>query len=187
MIGLKTGKIVSYASRSKTCRKCSYARRTGKKIKHDCRLNHSGSAKSMEPDMAVELFTRNKLFEKANVFGAVMVMDDDSTAKANVEKASEHEIIKWSDKNHTVKNFRKGLYNLKLDENLLTYFSNKFSTAIEINKNNEEGLKASLSCLVPHAFGDHSKCTFHDVTKNYIYIRIFHMESHLKIVQQEFL
>ena len=57
-MGLKTGKVLSYATRCKACRICESSKKSGKVAKtHDCRKNHVGSSKSMERDVAVELWT----------------------------------------------------------------------------------------------------------------------------------
>ena len=56
-MGLKTGKVLAYTTRCKLCRICSYASREGKQVKqHDCRKNHNGSSKAMEPSVACELW-----------------------------------------------------------------------------------------------------------------------------------
>lgn len=48
MIGHKTGKIVGYGVRCKSCRVCSYAKgRTKIPNKHDCIINFTGSSKAM--------------------------------------------------------------------------------------------------------------------------------------------
>jgi len=54
VMGAHTGQVLDYGVRSKTCRTCA----TGKKKSHDCRKNHTGSSKSMEPDVAVDLYQR---------------------------------------------------------------------------------------------------------------------------------
>lgn len=50
---------MSYTVRSKNCRKCAAGQ---SKSLHNCRSNYDGSSKSMEPDMALELFTENPLW-----------------------------------------------------------------------------------------------------------------------------
>ena len=53
MIGIKSGKVIGYSTRNKRCAVCEAASRAGQaKVRsHDCRLNWSGSSKTMEPDM----------------------------------------------------------------------------------------------------------------------------------------
>ena len=56
-MGLVTGIVLSYASRCKTCRVCDPSKRSGKTAKnHDCRKNHASFSKSMERDVAFELW-----------------------------------------------------------------------------------------------------------------------------------
>ena len=50
-MGLGTGKVLAYATRCKYCRICQNAKKKGKSPQqHDCRKNHTGSSKAMEPD-----------------------------------------------------------------------------------------------------------------------------------------
>ncbi|KAJ7389773.1 hypothetical protein OS493_029195 [Desmophyllum pertusum] len=53
-VGLKTGNILNYATRS-ICKEA--INRNKKPVAHDCRKNHQGSSKSMEANVAVQLFT----------------------------------------------------------------------------------------------------------------------------------
>ena len=41
---------------------------------------------------------------------------------------------------------------------MISYFAKCFSYAITQNAGNSDALKASLNCIVPHAFGDHHLC-----------------------------
>jgi hypothetical protein len=52
MIGDKSGKCINYCVKSTDCRKCLF---TDDPIDHDCRKNFSGSAKSMESAIVVDL------------------------------------------------------------------------------------------------------------------------------------
>ncbi|XP_066016702.1 uncharacterized protein [Pocillopora verrucosa] len=62
MVGLKTGKVICYVSRSKRCATCETASRQSKKPRiHDCRLNWEGSSKAMEADVCVDLVKRCSL------------------------------------------------------------------------------------------------------------------------------
>lgn len=58
LIGLYTGRILDYATRSRKCRMCDIGRQ---RDDHDCRLNFTGSAKAMEPSAAVEITTRSSI------------------------------------------------------------------------------------------------------------------------------
>jgi len=70
VMGVQTGKVVYYQTRSKTCRTCA----SGKNKKNDCRKNHTGSSKSMEPDVAVE----------NNVKYNIYTEDDDARTQAHI-------------------------------------------------------------------------------------------------------
>ena len=60
VMGLETGKVMDFTTRTKACRICHNAEKVGKKAKvHDCRINHFASSKAMEPLAAVDLFTRS--------------------------------------------------------------------------------------------------------------------------------
>ncbi|KAJ8684807.1 hypothetical protein QAD02_020600 [Eretmocerus hayati] len=99
-VGLFSGEVISYSVKTKDCKKCSLGHpKTG----HDCRQNHTGSAKYMEAAMAVELIAKNELLERENVEAGVMVMDDDSSVTAAVRRVADGPIERWSDFNHTHK------------------------------------------------------------------------------------
>ena len=56
MIGLRSGKVIAYGTRTKRCAVCEAATRDGSTPRlHDCRLNWSGSSKAMEPDVGAQL------------------------------------------------------------------------------------------------------------------------------------
>ena len=58
VMGLVTGKVLSYSTRCKSCRVCDSSNRSGTAVKnHDCSKNHTGSSKSMERDVACELWS----------------------------------------------------------------------------------------------------------------------------------
>ncbi|KAJ8671439.1 hypothetical protein QAD02_002698 [Eretmocerus hayati] len=154
-IGLHSGKILSYSVRTKDCRKCSLGH---PKSDHDCRKNHTGSAKSMEAAMAVDLFTKNELFDQENVEIAVMVMDDDSSSTAAVNRVADGPIEKWSDFNHTYNKLTSALYKMNVSAKVREYLSKNFRIAVKKNKGNPSEVQASLTSVVPHAYGDHSLC-----------------------------
>ena len=84
VLGLTTGQVLDFATKTKTCRICKNAMKAGKKANvHDCRLNHSASSKAMEPQAAFDLFTRSL---KSNVKLSVYTADDDSTTAAHIKQ-----------------------------------------------------------------------------------------------------
>ena len=74
-----SGKIFDYATKGKKCGTCEYAERskTNPKI-HDCRKNHNGSSKSMEPLSAVKLF---KSAPNHGIKYSTYTGDEDSTTE----------------------------------------------------------------------------------------------------------
>lgn len=143
-MGYHTGKIISYTTRSKECRRCNAG---WLKKNHDCRKNFSGTSKAMEPDMAVELAVHNELFTKHNVFCARLVADDDSTTIDNLRRNCKHNVLKLSDKNHACKNFKKALYGLKLNKDLIEYLYNSFLVNLNHYKGDVAGLKVALTAI----------------------------------------
>ena len=56
MIRVKTGKVLEYAYRNKSCKVCEYHENRKETVPdHDCFRNWKGTSKVMEPDMAVEM------------------------------------------------------------------------------------------------------------------------------------
>ncbi|CAC5378289.1 unnamed protein product [Mytilus coruscus] len=87
VIGTETGKILNYAVRIKSCRVCSLAEKSkSSPPAHECHMNWSGSAKSMEADMVTEMV---KDVGKKGVSVSSIVGDEDSTTiarlRANVD------------------------------------------------------------------------------------------------------
>nr|XP_034316705.1 uncharacterized protein LOC117686129 [Crassostrea gigas] len=77
MIGSQTGKIVGYSVRNKFCRQCDNAtERNQLPPPHNCKRNWTGSSKSMEPDMVVDLIGQ-AVQKGVQIEG--LVADDDTT------------------------------------------------------------------------------------------------------------
>ncbi|CAB0028036.1 unnamed protein product [Trichogramma brassicae] len=85
LVGYYSGKVLSYAVRSKKCRLCQLGH---SKEDHNCRMNHTGSAKSMEQNMAVELFTKYDKLKKQNFEMNVIIGDDDMPPISNAAMSS---------------------------------------------------------------------------------------------------
>ena len=101
-VGVKTGKIISYATRSKRCATCRSAeQRQQEAPSHDCRKNFSKSSKAMEADDITQIA---KDLQDTGVKIAVMVDDDDSSAIKKLRDEFGSDIDKRSDLNHE-KNF----------------------------------------------------------------------------------
>ena len=76
---------------------------------HDCRLNHSASSKAMEPQAAIDLFTRSL---KSNVELLVYTGDDGSTTAAHIKQKVPYPVEKCTDIVHAKRSLSTRLYNL---------------------------------------------------------------------------
>ena len=163
MVGLRSGKVLAYSTRNKRCAVCQSAQRSGREVRaHDCRCNWSGSSKAMEPDVAVEL-ANNAGKHGAQI--SILVGDDDSSTIKKVRESVQHDVDKWSDTVHAKRSMASSLYSLQakhkgvLSNKVIDYLLKCFGYALKQNKDNVEGLKASLKSIVPHAFGHHENCS----------------------------
>ena len=94
--------------------------------------------------------------------------DDDSTTLADINSKVPYNIEKYSDVIHTKRSMTTRLFNLKdhfknpncsiLSSKVINYFLKCFSYAISQNIGDPQNLRASLNCIVPHAFGNHMLC-----------------------------
>ncbi|CAC5408712.1 unnamed protein product [Mytilus coruscus] len=95
MIGTRTGMILDYSLRSRTCRICVTARRMNKIPKvHVCRKNYSGSSKAMESDMFVQMVADART-KGTNIM--TIVGDEDATTIARLRTKVDKSIKKLSD------------------------------------------------------------------------------------------
>ena len=163
MIGLRSGKVIAYGTRTKRCAVCEAATRDGSTPRlHDCRLNWSGSSKAMEPDVKAQLAKTCAVKYGAEV--AILVGDDDSATIKKVRENVTHTVEKWSDIVHAKRSFVNNLYTLQpqhkghLSSKVIDYLQKCFGYALKQNKDNVEGVKRSLKAIVPHAFGKHNDC-----------------------------
>ncbi|XP_077264363.1 uncharacterized protein LOC143898641 isoform X1 [Temnothorax americanus] len=155
VFGHYSGLCIGFATQNKNCRYCSI----GSKTDHDCRRNFEGSSKAMEPDMAVEIFTKNKQFDAENVYLKTLIGDEDSCTIASVRRELGRQVIKWTDLNHATKKLAKFLYPLKkMSSTTVEYFRYVFRCVLQTNKKKVEATKESILNIVPHAFGNHEKC-----------------------------
>ena len=165
-MGLKTGKVLAYATRSKLRRTCSYASREGKQVKQqDCRKNHNGSSKAMEPSVACEL---GNGASKQHARFSTYVGDDDTTTLSHLTENVPHDVEKWSDIVHAKQSLTMRLYSLSyrckyqnssvLSQKAINYSAKCFSYCIAQNSD-PESLKKALKCVIPRAFGNQQQCS----------------------------
>ena len=161
-MGLTTGKVGSYSTTCKTCRVCSHNELTGKEKKHDCRKNHGGSSKSIERDVACELWSKAP---QSGVKFSIYVGDDDSTTLADIKNKVPYGVQKWSGIVHTKRSLNSRLCKLRdhfkgsncsvLTPKVINYLTKCFSYCINQNVGDSNSPKKGLKNIVPHAFGDH--------------------------------
>lgn len=130
---------------------------------HDCRRNHKGSAKSMEPASAVNLLVNSTTFKEGKVRVDVLVGDEDASTICHVQQAANHNVEKWIDTNHTVKKFSNKLYTAAkkhkfLNASVIKYLKRCFVYCIAQNIGNSDGLKSALRNIAKHTFGQHDIC-----------------------------
>ena len=167
IMGSKTKKVLDYSCANKLCRICESARSKGKEpAHHDCRQNHKGSSKSMEPEVGVRLF---KDAPNHGVKYSVFIGDDDSSTIAKIHEEVAYSVEKWSDSTHATRTLVSHLHKIRseksnspgesvLSQKVIDYFQKCFSYCLNQNKGDPEKMRTSLNALVPHAFGDHKKC-----------------------------
>ena len=100
----------------KKCRTCDAAHRVGKvPRKHSCRKNWTGSAKAMEPAMAVDMLKRAKTPGEIGT----LVMDWDSTTVLRIQNEVNAHIKKKTDENHVKKGVISHIYTLSSTHKIL--------------------------------------------------------------------
>ncbi|XP_044579252.1 uncharacterized protein LOC123261620 [Cotesia glomerata] len=113
----------------------------------------------MEADIAVQILTQNKTFVEENVEIKTLIGDEDSCTIANLRRASDHAIDKWTDINHATRKISKLLYAVKkIPKAAIEYLIYCFNSALRGNDGNVELTKAAILNIVPHAFGEHDAC-----------------------------
>ena len=166
VIGSFTGKILDFDTRCKLCRICDSAAKKGQKPRtHDCRKNHCGSSKSMEPNVAVDLFQRAT---KSKIKYHVYTGDDDTTTQSHIREKVPYDVEKQSDVIHTKRSLLSKLYKLKSQEKfpgcsslsvkVISYLGKCFGYCVAQNKDKPDLLQAAIKNIVPHSFGKHDNC-----------------------------
>ena len=94
-----------------------------------------------------------------------MVGDDDSTTIRWLNDVV-GDMAKHSDNGHCKRGLGSKLYELKksrpscqqLSATVIAYIQKMFSYVLQGNANDPAALRSTLLAIVPHAFGDHTKC-----------------------------
>lgn len=100
LIGSQSGLLLDFETCNRKCKKCDCKSPDPDHVSQ-CRKNFYGSAKVMEPNLATKLVVQSKILKEQNVDVGVLVRDDDSSTIAACISASDHDILKQSDSNHT--------------------------------------------------------------------------------------
>ena len=111
-MGSFTGKILDFDTRCTLCKICDNATQSSKKPRpDDCRKNHSGSSKSMEPVVALDLFQTAPL---SNIKYHVYTGDDDTTTQSHIREKVSYDVEKQSHVIHAKWSLLSKLYTLKI-------------------------------------------------------------------------
>ena len=111
-MGSKTKQVINFASANTFCRICDNAKSKGTQpTKHDCRLNHKGSSKSMEPQVGVKLFSEAP---NDGVKYSVFIGDDDSSTIAKIREEVDYNVEKWSDTTHATRTLVSHLHKISV-------------------------------------------------------------------------
>ena len=80
VMGTLTGKVLDFTTRNKVCITCQSAKKFGcDSSPHDRLLNHTSFSKSMEPESAVELFSRAPVLGENPAKYSIFIGDDNCT------------------------------------------------------------------------------------------------------------
>ena len=160
IIGESTGKVLDFRVKSTRCRKCDCAVSDSTTSYHDCRRNHSGSSKSMEPEIAVVCFNNapNHGIKYSSYTG-----DEDATTESHIKYRVNYDTAKKTDKNHATRTLGSRLYGAQntvkgLTFVVINYILKLFSYCVLQNQGKPEKLKQGMKSLVCHAFGEHGEC-----------------------------
>jgi hypothetical protein len=175
MIGLYSQLPIAFFTCNKYCAVCTSQVKKKTFEDHDCSKNWEQSAKSMEAEIAIQCTLS---LAKLGIKVAVLIGDEDTTTMAQIYKRlpddlpgtghSLRDIKKLSDINHIKKIFKKDLLELRdtkwkgkniLTEGAIDHLVHNFSFALKGNKDNLKGIEIALKNVIPHAFGDHLKCS----------------------------
>ena len=86
IIGCRTGNIIGFKVKSKSCSVCLKANYLNIPTKeHGCRINYEGSSGGMEAQVALELCVSLHDDSDYNIFVEYIVSDDDSTMRAHLQ------------------------------------------------------------------------------------------------------
>lgn len=157
-------KVLKTVVKHRTCSVCKWWKRNrpGQKDRnHRCVWNHRGSSKLMEGTSGIQAI-KEMMLQKTPV--EVIEGDGDNTVISRIENELGVRIKKKLDRNHCVKNIVKHLYDLrnskesKISNQVIQHFTKCIKYVFAKNQGDPDGMRQNLEALVPHQFGDHTKC-----------------------------
>lgn len=107
IIAESSGKVLDYGVKSTRCRKCDSGIDEAENMSHDCRKNHCGSSKSMEPEIVVACFNDapNHGLKYSKYTG-----DEDATTESHLKYRLTYDTAKKTDRNHATRTLGSRLY-----------------------------------------------------------------------------
>ncbi|XP_043471058.1 uncharacterized protein LOC122504185 [Leptopilina heterotoma] len=107
--------------------------------------------------------TNTKAVMDANLQVGIVIADNDSSSICAIRNASEHEVVKQADKNHTSKGVVNELYKIQKKHKELTavtikYLQRCFSYCVSQNKGNSRNMAEAIKNIPHHCFNDHVNC-----------------------------
>lgn len=157
-------KVLKTVVKHRRCGVCFWWKRhrPGQIIRqHQCVHNHYGSAWSMEATSGVQGIQD---LLQAGIQVEYLEGDGANTLIAKLKKDLNINMKKRFDRNHIVKNVGKSLWALhydktvKLSKNVITHIEKCLKYTFAKNQGDKAGMEKNLITLIPHQFGDHSKC-----------------------------
>lgn len=149
------------------CKICNVGSKLGNVKEHDCRMNFSGSAKSMEGQGAQDLAKSDSL-KKAGIQIGGFVGDNDTQSLYNIQSVSNHVILKQNDMGHAKKGVKNLLYEIKnaksrdpdseLTHDSIKYLVKCFAYAVQQNKGKLNDLTLAIKNVPQHVMGKHDNC-----------------------------
>ncbi|XP_015120753.1 uncharacterized protein LOC107043683 [Diachasma alloeum] len=130
----------------------------------------------MKPHVGKKLVVESEILKAQNTEVGILVGDDDSSTIAACRNASDHPILKRSDKNHASGGLRKQLYEMQkkikeLTKERITYLHRCFTFAVSQNLGNDAEMANAIRSIPLHACNDHTVCGawcgYHDDPEKY--------------------
>ncbi|XP_014217817.1 uncharacterized protein LOC106646287, partial [Copidosoma floridanum] len=115
LVGYVTDKVLDFCTKNRKCRTCDINTKNGVQTEHDCRLNHYGTAKSMEAEGAVQLIANSSILKNAGAEIGVYIGDNDSSVESALHENLDYTIVKQCDINHSKKGDLRNLPNHVFD------------------------------------------------------------------------